>query len=130
MARQTHTVTIANGASLSEAIDLGEQYSLSAIQLPAAWTAASLSIEGSVHPTILPPGSTEPGTPLRNTLTYTAVTDAAGAQITYTVAADKIVSIPKGTLDGIRYIKLRSGTTAAAVVQGAARTINLVAAEV
>jgi len=108
----SRTVTIANGESLSGSTDL-TGYSLVAIQMPAAWTAASITFAGS---------STNGGT-------YGKLRDYAGTE--YTITSPLVTEyIPLGTylpdLAGVRFLKVRSGTAASAVAQGAARVITLI----
>lgn len=106
MRRRTYTnVLIANGTSLSGPVDLGEQ-KLIGIAMPAAWTAAGLSFQGS-----------------NDNVTYTDLVDAAGAVLARTVGASQF-SLVSG-LDLPRYIKVRSGTLAVPVNQGADRTLQL-----
>lgn len=109
-ARFLKTVTIANGASLSSEIDLGG-YELEAIHMPAAWTAANLTFTAA---------TVSGGT-------FDAVHDDGGTEVTVTAAASR--AIPLGTvtrrLNGLQFIKVRSGTAGAAVNQAADRTITL-----
>lgn len=110
-ARATQSATIANGASVSAAIDLLSTALLD-ILMPAAWTAAALTVEASAD----------------NSTWYSLVYDENGPQINswpspvagaaYTVAA-------LGML-GFRYIRLRSGTGAVPVNQGADRVFTLI----
>lgn len=100
--------SIANAASLSSAIDLGNA-KLVGIQMPAAWTAASLTFQGSW-----------------DGVTYADIYDNA-TERTYTVAASRFLALNVGDWVGIRYIKVRSGTSGTPVNQGAARSITLLA---
>ena len=104
----TKSATIANGASLSEEIDLGG-YGLAAIEMPAAWTAANLTFQAA---------SASAGT-------FKNVYDAAGNQLTVTADASRVLTdIPE--LAPLRFIKIRSGTSGTPVNQGAERTITLI----
>lgn len=106
VSRTRHPATILNGASLSDAIDL-QEHQFVAFQMPAAWTAASLSFEASF-----------------DNVTYTPVEDSAGVEVTYTVEASKWVLVNTAHWHGFgRFLKLRSGTSAAAVNQLADRII-------
>lgn len=102
--------TIANGASLSGALDLGSE-KLFAVQMPASWTAAGLSFSVS--------------TELAGT--YTDLYDESGTEVTWTVSASRyvIVSNPSQWM-GVRFIKIRSGTTGTPVNQGADRLIRVI----
>lgn len=104
--RDTATATIANGASLSDAVDLGANYVATRLTLPAAWTAASLSFQTS------PDG-----------VTYNEMRDDSSELISRTVAAGYDVALPPALWRGVRYLKIRSGSAAAPVVQGGARDI-------
>ena len=106
----TQTATILSGASLSGSIDLGTTR-LFAIIMPAAWTSASLTFQGSVD-----------GTNWFNLYTDT------GTEVSATVAASQyvVMSSPAQML-GVRYAKVRSGTSGSAVNQGADRALTLVA---
>jgi hypothetical protein len=110
--RLSGTVTIANGASLSDGIDLGSS-ALAGILMPAAWTAAGLSfaVSTSLAGTYVP---------LWNSFGAEYIIASASA-----VASQHIV-IPLVDFAGIQFIKVRSGTAAAAVNQGAARILTLI----
>lgn len=103
------TATIANGASLSAAVNIAHM-DLFAIEMPAAWTAASLTFQGSYDGT-----------------TYSDLYDDAGNEVTFTVDASRYVLIrTPAQFFGLKKLKVRSGTTGSAVNQGAARSINLI----
>ena len=107
----TTTVSIANGASLSGAADLNGA-NLTAILMPAAWTAAGLSFQGSFDGTTF-------GDIYARSTGLELVVPSAG------VVASGLIMFEPGTLLGLQSIKIRSGTTGAAVNQGAARTLTL-----
>jgi hypothetical protein len=103
-------VAIANGESLSGAVDLGN-YRLFGIQMdPTAWTAAALTFKVSV-----------------NGVDFFDLYDDTGTEQNWTVSAQKFVQVsqPAKWL-GIRYIKVRSGTSASPVNQGGARSLALI----
>lgn len=102
------TVTILNGASLSGAIDLG-MYRLSRVVMPAAWTAADLTVQAS-----------------HDGVTYSNLYDSANTEYLIKAAAAREIVVPNADFLGIRYLKLRSGTSGSAVNQGADRIITLV----
>lgn len=108
---------IANGESLSDAVELGEgNQQLVGIQLPSTWTDASLTFAVS------PNGTTY--TPLYwNGAEYTI--EAAGG-----AAASSAVSLEPSAFAGWPYVKIRSGTSGVAVNQGAERTLLCVTREV
>ena len=101
-------VTIPNGAALSEEVSLAGR-ALVGIVMPSAWTAASITFQGGV---------------VLGTLGN--VKDKAGTEYTLTVAADDFVAFPGLDLVSVRNLKVRSGTAAVPVNQGAARVIQLV----
>jgi hypothetical protein len=101
------TAVIANGASLSGSVYLGSLTLLSII-MPAAWTAASLTFQVS-----------NDGTNWNN------LYDTANTEVAYTVAAGNALAVEPDKFAGWRFLKVRSGTTAAAVAQAAERTFTL-----
>jgi len=104
----TTTATIANGASLSNAVNLGTSDLISII-MPAAWTAAALTYQFSVDGTNF----------------YDAYSGTAELTATST-GASRMISINAATYDAARYIKIRSGTSATPVNQAADRTLTLI----
>ena len=99
----TITTTIASGASLSAEISL-DSWTLDAIITPDAWTTASGG-------------------------TYNNLYNDGGNEVTVTAAVDRYISLigdDKDSLGTARWLKIRSGTGASAVNQGAERTIRLV----
>ena len=101
------TVTILSGASLSDAQDL-QGCRLTGIRMPASWTAASLTFQVS-----------EDGTNFVNLYNL-------NGEVTYSTGASYGVSFNAEDFLSWRYIKVRSGTSGAAVTQGADRTLVLV----
>lgn len=81
--------------------------SLVGIQMPADWTAAVLSFQGSMD------GGT----------TFNNLYDDAGTERVVVVTAARSVTLDPMKFMGLTHIKFRSGTSAGAVVQVAARTI-------
>jgi hypothetical protein len=101
------SVVIANGQSLSSAAEIGAG-TLAGIQLPTI-TSASLSFQGSFDGT-----------------TYVEVLDASSNPVAVsTSTGDRYLKAP-ADLAGVPFLKVRSGTSGAAVAQGAARTIQLI----
>ncbi len=107
----TVSATIANGASLSGVVDIGEGRVLCAIDMPADWTAANLTFQASTA----------------SDGTFDSLYDQYGTEKTVTAAEDRYIPLddPAFWL-GVRYVKVRSGTAASAVNQGAERVITLV----
>lgn len=103
------TATILSGASLSGTITLGSAR-LVGIIIPAAWTTASISLQG---------GMTSGGT-------YYDIYDNFGTAYTIVVGGtSRLVQVPIGDI-GYPYIKLQSGVPGALVVQGADRTLTAI----
>lgn len=111
------TVTITNGTSVSAAID-GFGKVLVGIQLPAVWSTAGLAFEAGAA---LSDGSAP--------TTWVPVTDSTGTALAYTpaTAAAAFRMFSPDTLAGLpRWFRLRSGTSAVPVNQGADRSIVLI----
>ncbi len=108
----TATATIASGSSLSSAADLGTGR-LVGLVLPAAWTTASITFQGSADGT-----------------TYFDLYDDATerAIASSSVVASRFIALPIADWLMVRAIKLRSGSAATPVNQAADRTITLVTA--
>ena len=105
----TVTATIANGESLSGVVDCGADRFCVGYDMPAGWTAASISARGGANPAAL-----------------LEVQDSFDVLLAHTVTAGRHVSLSdKVQLYDCRYLQLRSGTAAAPVAQGAERVITL-----
>lgn len=101
--------TIASGAALSNAIDIGTS-ELVALSMPDGWTTASITFAATVDDT-----------------NYLAVQDAAGNEVSVTSpAADKHIAVSFAGIKGLNKIKVRSGTVGTPVNQGAERVITLI----
>lgn len=100
------TATIPNGQSQSNTIQVAEGVRIVGFVMPAAWTAAAITILGSVDNT-----------------NFFPVHNGAGTEISFTVAASRHVDLTGTRLNSLRFFKLRSGNTATPVNQGAARDI-------
>lgn len=104
--------TILSGASLSAAIDLGGLRA-GAIIMPAAWTAASITFLVSHDGT-----------------TYSSLYDENDTEVaiaTANVVSGHCRALPLSLFLLYRYVKLRSGTLALAVNQGADRALYVLA---
>lgn len=104
------SVTIASGASLSSAIGLGAK-SFVGIAMPATWTAASITFQVSYD------GST-----------FLNLFDANGTEImiaSASAAASQAAMVDRNLLRGAALIKVRSGTAAVPVNQGADRVLGV-----
>lgn len=102
------TAVIASGASLSGAVDL-RGVVLVGVNMPADWTAADLTFQATHE---------EAGT-------YQNVFDADDAEVTVQAAEDRYIVLEPAKYAGIRFLKVRSGTSGTPVNQAAARTLVL-----
>lgn len=102
-------VTIAASGSLSSGTDVAD-YLIVGIIMPQDWTAANLTFQGGD----------------RNSTQFNNVYDSGGSEVTITAAEDRHIVLDPALLAGVQTLKIRSGTSASAVAQAAARTITLV----
>lgn len=112
-------VNFANGQSVSEKVDL-TNFALSGVIIPASWTAASLSFQAA-----------SPAAKDKEKADYFVLTDSAGAEVTFTVAASRFVSLTPAHAEIFKattYLRLQSGTSGAAVAQTGDKTLYLVGA--
>jgi len=105
----TLPAAIANGASLTDALDLGG-LRLFGVVMPAAWTAANLTFQTSYD----------------GGATWADVYDVNGNELTATAAASRFIALDPANFAAVQRIKVRSGTAATPVAQGAARSLTLV----
>lgn len=108
------TTTIANGTSLSGAVDMGNGR-LFAIVIPSAWTTGNLTFQASSD-------CISAASP-----TYSNMFDSTGTEVTFTVAASQYIinAVPVEWI-GVRCIKVRSGTSGTPVNQGADRALVII----
>ena len=96
------TVTIANGATQSDSIDL-DGLCLVGVFVPSGFDGTTLTFQTSLDDS-----------------TYVDVQDGAGNAYSVTVAASKYVPVDPTKMVGVRYLKITSGTT-----QSPAATLTL-----
>jgi hypothetical protein len=108
------TATIASGAAVSGVVDLAGCL-LSGFIMPAAWTAAVLTLDVSVD-----------GTNLFPVFQTTSTTET---ELSYAVTINRAYPVDSSLFIGVRYVRLRSGLVAAAVNQAQARAITLLTAQ-
>ena len=106
--RDILTFTIANGASLSGAVDLRGLTPVRII-MPSAWTTANLTFNVSY-----------------DGVNFTNLYDELGTEKTVTAAASYSIYLAPADWVGYKQLKIRSGTSGTAVNQGGARTILVV----
>lgn len=107
------TVTILNGQSLSPEVLIGNA-TLVGIIMPAAWTAAGLSFQAAEKPTA-------------DSGTYGNVFDSSGVELTIPASASQYLALDPAKMCGLRFMKIRSGTSGTPVAQGADRILILIA---
>ena len=100
------TATIANGASLSDAVAVAAGKVVYGVIIPAAWTAAQISYDVSA-----------------DGVTYTSLRDPAGNEHVNAVTVSTFIPFP--TVVGITHIKIRSGISGTVVAQGAQRLLTV-----
>ncbi|WP_257164680.1 hypothetical protein [Bradyrhizobium sp. SRS-191] len=101
-------VTILNGVALSADIGLGDG-TLCGIAMPAAWTPAGLSFQASVD----------------NGATWLEL-QTSSAAVAVTAAQGQFIALDPAIWRGVNYIRVRSGTSASPVNQGADRVLTLI----
>jgi hypothetical protein len=94
--------TVATGAATSASA------TLLAVQLPAAWTAAVLTLQAS-----------------RDGAVWVDLYDRFGAEVTLQAAASRRVLVEPSLVAGVEFLRVRSGTAATPVNQGADRDVVL-----
>lgn len=108
----SETATIAINQSLSAAIDLKGR-SLVGIMMPSAWTTAQLSFQVSLD------GST-----------YVNLYNTQGDEFISEASTSRFIAISQFEFLPVRYVKIRSGTSAVPVNQAAARSLVLATRDV
>ncbi len=103
-------VTIAAGQALSTPVAT-TGYGVCLLILPADWTDAPITVQGSV----------EPGLPEA----WSDLHDHLGNEVVLTVAAGRALTLPPTLLLGWPWLRLRSGLAAAPVNQAAERIVTL-----
>ncbi len=104
----TKDVVIAINESLSTVAEIGGS-ALVGMITPAAWTTAGITLQGS-----------------HNSSAFNNMYDSAGSEKTISAAASRYIMLDPADFAGCDAIKIRSGTSGAAVNQAAARTVTLV----
>lgn len=107
----TQDAAIANGASLSGAIELAEGQ-LVGLLMPAAWTAAAVSFDVSYDGAAYAPLYDQNGE-VKVSSTYVSATER------------RFFALDPVSFLGAKFVKVRSGLNGAAVAQGAGRTVTL-----
>lgn len=100
-------VTIANGESLSGAVNLGGMFP-GAFALPAELDGTALTFQGSV-----------------DDVTFYNLYDTTGTEVNYTVAASRLLIPNMSHFYGLSSLKVRAGTAGAATNQTGATVIKI-----
>ena len=109
---EPQAAVIASGASVSGDLNLGGRI-LVGIAMPAAWTAASITFEVS---------------PDRGT-TWLDMYDITETEMAISPVVDNYYAIDPLQFLGVNHLRIRSGTAATPVNQGAERTVTLMLGE-
>ncbi len=110
-------VTIASGASLSDSVNLGGRAPV-ALVMPDAWTTAVVTFQASLD-----------GAIWREVQIVAEDGATAAEALAVPVAASLFVPLDANPFAGARFLRVRSGTSAAPVNQAAARIIQMVRRE-
>lgn len=102
---------IPNGTALSGIVNVNAN-AIVGIHMPADWTTAAVTFAVFNH------GSG----------VYEKLVDSGGTEISYTVASDTVIHLAT-PLQCLGLLKVRSGTAATPVNQGAERTLKLILAK-
>lgn len=94
---------------LSDVIDIGG-HALRSVQMSSAWTAANLTFMGAISSSA--------------SLKSVRVTTAA-TELTYATTVGYVLSVNPEYTAGLRFLQVRSGTTAVPVAQAAERAVIL-----
>lgn len=103
------TAQIANGASVSGTFDFGTDQRPCRIIMPGTWTTADLTVQTSI-----------------DGATWNNLHDVYGTEYTIKAAASRSINLPIADFLGVRYMRLRSGTSGSPVNQAAERSITIV----
>ena len=104
----SEAVPFDNTATLSAPINLTGKYVVG-IQMPASWTTANITFQGS-----------------HDCSTYANVYDVYGTEYTITTAASRFINVPPAAFAGVTCLKLRSGTSGTPVTQTVTPTLQLI----
>lgn len=102
-------VAIANGASLTDAVNLGG-LRLFGVVMPAEWTTANLTFQMSPD----------------DGATWVSLKDQNGNEVAAAASVSTFVVLNPSQFTAVQYLRVRSGTAGTPVAQGAARSLQLV----
>jgi hypothetical protein len=118
-------VQIPANQALSGMIDLGT-HKLVAIEMPEAWAGGAV-ITFQAKAKVATDDTLVAGD--ANPEDWDDVYDDAGTEVSVTVAANRVVvigTVTKAAIGALRYIRIRSGTSASPVNQNPARDLRLI----
>lgn len=103
------SATIANGAALSPAVNLGG-LRLFGLSMPSVWTTASITFQASQD----------------NGVTWQNMYDTNGSELTVSAAASRYIALDPVQFAAVPMIKVRSGTAATPVNQAQDSVVTLI----
>lgn len=106
---ETLPITLANGSSVSDAVNLGG-LRLFGIVMPSAWTTANLTFQMS------PDGGT----------TWADLYDNDGNEIVAAANTSSCIILTPEKMAALQHLRVRSGLSSAPVAQGAVRSLQLI----
>lgn len=112
--------------SLSGEIDLGS-FDLLALEMPEVWAGTTITFQSKA----IPASATTSRVGI-TTEDWDNVYDDTGTEVSITVAANRVVvigTVTKAAIGALRYIRIRSGTSAAPVNQNPTMEIRLIVKE-
>lgn len=109
--------TIPINTALSDVLNIGD-FTVVALEMPSAWTAAAISFKGAT------PLSSEEKDSGLGAASLKDIYNGA-TELSYAVAASRVVLIDNNLFSGITQLQLRSGVTATPVNQLAERKVRV-----
>lgn len=113
-------VQIPNNQAVSGEIDLGSN-DLVAFEMPESWAGTAITFQSKANRGEVSGGGQAPED-------WDDVYDDAGTEVSVTVAASRVVvvgTVTKAAIGALRYLRIRSGTSAAPVNQSPAKEIRV-----
>ena len=102
------SASIPSGSSLSSAIRFESSVMINGLQIPDAWTAASVSFLASC-----------------DGVNYSPMYTYEGTEVAAQASASRFISLDAKNMIGMKYLKVRSGVSGGGVDQEASRLIML-----
>lgn len=117
LAQGISVATIGSGQSLSSPVEVRPQgrsgfCTAAILVMPSAWTTADLTFQASV-----------------DGQTFGDLYDDTGVEVVVKAAAGRVIVLPAAYFWGLRWLRVRSGTSSAPVNQAAARQLTILCME-